>query len=173
MIKDPEYFTIFLTQSQNSSAKIAIILQDQAMHYLEINAKNFSTWLRLSDNFRTSTSGFGFYGGNFFFPIVDKTVQQLTDTGIVNNLVKTVLMTKIKMEKVKNAKVLLVNDLSFGFVIWLMSCGISVVIFACEMIKTIRVSQLRMQTYENKEIVRNRYTKIEFAKVHPINVTRY
>jgi len=143
------------------------------MHYFETNAKKFSTWLRLSDNFRTSTSGFGFYGGNFFFPIVDKAVQQLTDTGIVNNWVKTVLQTKIKMEKVKNAKVLLVNDLSFGFVIWLVSCGISVVIFACEMIQTIRVSKLTMQAYKNKEIVKKRYRKIEFAKVHPMNVTKY
>ena len=143
------------------------------MNYFEWNARNFPVWLRFSDNFRTSTSGFGFYGSNFFFPIVDKAVQQLTDTGIVNNLVKTVLKTKIKMEKVKNAKVLLVNDLSFGFVIWLVWCGISVVIFACEMIQTVRVSKLRIQTYENKEIVKHKYRKIEFAKVHPMNVSRY
>ena len=173
MLNESEYFNAVLTQSQNSSAKLALIIQEKALNYYEIRSKKILSWLRLSDNFQSSASGFGFYGSNFFFPIVDNAAQQLFEAGVMNNLVMRILRTKFKIEKVKNAKVLLVNDLSFGFVIWLVSCGISIVIFGCEMIQMIKVSKFRTRKYKSKIIGERNYKKIEFAKVHPINDNRY
>jgi hypothetical protein len=80
-------------------------------------------------------SGFQF-NTNFILSLVfDEIVKQLIPTGIVqkfhNDYYEFVHKQRFDYDQ-KEPKILQINDLSFGFVLWLGACGLSLSAFLCE-----------------------------------------
>lgn len=120
-------------QSQNSSAKVAIVLQDQALFAFESKLKKSLNWSVLPNVvFGVIHVGFGICANNFFYQILDKTVQQLTETGVLQLMLSNSFGPKFIKKFHKSPNVLSFNDLSFGFVICLVTLGISFLVFLGE-----------------------------------------
>lgn len=96
----------------------------------------------------TTQVGIGLPLKHFLYSAVDETLQKIIPTGIVSHLLdyhKWVLYRDgIDFSDVSEPKVLTLNDLSFGFVMWLIACGLSACgylfeIFVFKMRKRLRV----------------------------------
>jgi hypothetical protein len=83
---------------------------------------------------QVSQIGFSFFANNYFHRIADKSVQHLTSTGIMFWMIDNEIGFKYKFILKNYPKKLTFENLSFGFVIWLGCCGISILVFACEII---------------------------------------
>lgn len=124
---------MLFTQSKNSSAKIATFFQDNSVHLYQSSGRKSFNWMQLKrQTFQVTITGFSFYANHFFFQIIDTATKQFSETGLLKELVSRYLRDLKKLNVDNYPKVLLVDDLSFGFVIWLVSCGISIVAFLIE-----------------------------------------
>lgn len=71
----------------------------------------------------------------FYFEMIEKTVDSLIDTGILSYLIEKDIGTKLKFDQAENEpKVLNMDDLSFGFNIWLGCCVLSAAGFLIELV---------------------------------------
>lgn len=91
-----------------------------------------------------SHAGFYFFPNNFFLQIIDKATQQLTSTGIVNYLANLFLQRKQIPDLTKKWKVLTLNKLRFGFIIWLWSCAGALGVFVVEVLLWIAVRKIQI-----------------------------
>lgn len=78
--------------------------------------------------------GFAFFKNNFFFKIAEESVQQLTSAGILFWMIDNEIGLKYKFTSKKEPTKLTIENLNFGFVIWIGFCGISVIAFVCEIL---------------------------------------
>ena len=147
-----DYINFYQTQSQNSSAKICIIIENLLKS--ELNAQENPHWNQLeTENIFVSHQAFIFHQRSFYFRMLFKTVNSLIDTGIIKHLTDDYLRKKKFFKIEEQTKVLSLNDLSFGFIIWLCFCGISFGAFILEMTKK----------HKPKKVPK----LFKFAKVHP------
>jgi len=143
-----------MTQSQNSSAKMALSVDEfNSNYYQNLGIKAVNSWNKLETVLEKSFDAFFFIGSTFYFRMFNKIIDDLIPTGVMNHLIENHYTKKFR--KIENdetePKVLNYDDLSFGFNIWLGFCLISLVGFIAEHIyKLIRTK------------------KIKFAKVHPV-----
>ncbi|KAL7025525.1 hypothetical protein ACKWTF_013513 [Chironomus riparius] len=155
-IKEPEfneYINYYKTQSQNSSAKMCLIIEELLQD--ELDAYVHPKWNKIElENIFISHQALIFHQHSFYFRMMFKTVNSLIDTGIMKHLTDNYLKQKkfIVLEEIP--KSLSLNDLSFGFNIWLGFCGMSLILFFVETMKKLK-----------KEKVPRLF---KFAKVHPI-----
>jgi hypothetical protein len=78
-------------------------------------------------------------------------IEKLIDTGVMNYLIDNHYTSKRKIEKIQGApKVLRIEDLSFGFNIWLGFCSLSILAILFELI--VRPKKVR---------------RMKFSKIHP------
>lgn len=143
------------TQSQNSSAKLALCVDQFFKNYYE-NATGMSiNWNQLDEILYTSHESFVFFQLSFFFRMFKKIIDRLIDTGVMKYLAENYYTKELKFLKFKSEpKVLSVDDLAFGFNIWLWVCCVSVSAFIAELI----VSKWKSRK------------KLKYAKVHPIEI---
>ena len=126
---------MFATQSQNSSAKLAMWVDEFFQNDIESKNQTNFDWNQLDEYLYTSHEAFAFYNVAFYFRMFKITVDRLIDTGVMKYLAENYYTKKLKFEKFESGpEVLAVGDLAFGFNIWLGCCGFSVVIFAIEII---------------------------------------
>jgi hypothetical protein len=119
--------------SQNSSAKVSIIFQETSLNVLQHFVGKSFKWHQLkNENFQVSQIGFFFFPNNFFLNIIDIETQRLTSAGIMSHLLNLVFKDKYSNVSIKEWKVLTLENLRFGFVIWLWSCAVAVVAFLVE-----------------------------------------
>ncbi|CAG9806656.1 unnamed protein product [Chironomus riparius] len=154
-IVEPEfldYIKYYKTQSQNSSAKMCLIIEDLLQS--ELDAEVNPMWNKIElENIYVAHQAFIFHQHSFSFRILFKTVNSLIDTGVIKHLTEDYLRQKKFLKIIESRKVLDLNDLSFGFIIWLGFCGISIAAFFFEFLKKPdRVKPPRL---------------FKFAKVHP------
>lgn len=111
-------------------------------------------WNKLDTVLFTSQDVFYFYGASYYTRMFIKILDNLIPTGVLKYLIEEHYTKKWKFAKVeKGPKILAVDDLAFGFNIWLGSCLVSTLGFIVEIfIKFMR-----------------KPTKIKYAKVRPIN----
>lgn len=142
-----ETSSLIFTQSQNSSAKTAIVVQDCAMYKFESIYQRSLNWMVLPNYVLQAIHiSFATTANNFFFQILDKTARQLTETGIIQQLVSNSYGRKFLKVIENHPVVLKVSDLSFGFVIFVTFLGASVLVFACEIL--IYFLKVRMNNLE-------------------------
>lgn len=71
----------------------------------------------------------------FYFEMIEKTVDSLIDTGILSYLIEKDIGKKLKFGQAESEpKVLNMDDLSFGFNIWLGCCVFSAICFVIELV---------------------------------------
>lgn len=138
---------------------MALAVDDFYLNYIESKMKKRSyEWTRLENVILWRTyDAFIFDGGAFYARILDKIINDLVPTGVMNYLIENYYTKRWKLEKIeKEPKVLSMDDLAFGFNIWLVFCVVTVVAFLGEI----------LHKYTRK------YKKITFAKIHPENLNR-
>jgi len=167
-ITDDVIVSLVNTQSKNSSAKIALLVDDILTIYYDNENKGQSPWNQLDDRFDAINFGIATQHSSFYYRMIKNTVDRLTDTGIMSHLVTTRVLVRIKYPQDEpEPKILNIDDLLFGFNIFLGFCGISGLIFVVELILGTLVCRKNLSFHLLRKKLRNK--KIKFAKVHPMN----
>lgn len=146
-----------MTKSQNSTAKIALCLDDLLLNYIEFLQHKNLNWNQLDNNLYTTTEVFQFWSHSFYFRMFKILIDNLIPTGIMVHLVENNFTRAWKFEKPEEGpKVLEVDDLLFGFNIWFGCCIISTFSF---------VTELGFNLLKPKKSKR-----IKFMKIHPTKI---
>ncbi|CAG9811418.1 unnamed protein product [Chironomus riparius] len=158
IVNHTEYWDIFETQSQNSSAKLGIIIQLYMLNIL--NGDDKYNWHQLPDPFFDTHAVFVFHNNNFYLYIINRFLNAWIPTGIIDVMLNKRLGSKEKNIIFNEPQVLIFEDLEFGFYIWLGCC---VVNFACFVLE--KVCSMMCQAYM-------KHTKMmlverKFEKVYP------
>jgi len=161
-------FSLVHSQSQNSSAKIALLVDDVMKTYYDSESKEQNPWNQLDDRFCAFSIGIATQHSSFYFRMIKDTVDKLTDTGVIRYLIKTrVLIRRKYPQDEPEPKILNIDDLLFGFNIFLGFCLISGLGFIVELILGTLVCRKNLNFHLLRKKLRNK--KIKFAKVHPMN----
>ena len=151
-----EFEETLLKQSHNVSYKTALCVDEFNQNYIESNSRSNLDWNVLRDPLYTQLDVFVFLSRAYYFRMFKILVDDLIATGVMKHLVENYYTRKYKFEKVEEGpKVLSINDLLFGFNIWLGCCLISLLAFVAERI-----------TRFIKPI--KKPSKIKFSKIFPI-----
>ena len=87
----------------------------------------------------------------------------------MNYLVNLVYKDKYPFKSIKDWKVLTMEQLQFGFVIWLCSCAVTVVVFVTEVMFWIAIRRTKMRLRRYLRIyIRNEWNK--FPVSYPVKV---
>ena len=151
----PEFTNSFLKQSQNSSAKMALAVEELFLNYQDsLSRERNYDWKKIDDFVLYTTQDvFVFFAGAYYYRMFYKMIHNFIPTGIMNYLLENYYTKKWKFRKIeKEPKVLNLDDLAFGFNIWLGFCGISFVPFIFEMATKFRNRPRK---------------KVKNAKIHP------
>ncbi|CAG9806657.1 unnamed protein product [Chironomus riparius] len=135
--KFKEYISMYETQSQNSTAKICLIIEDLLQNVLD--SKVITKWNKIElENIFVAHQAVVFHQKSFYFRMMMKTINSLIDTGIMKHLTDDYLKQKkfIVLEEIPMS--LKLNDLSFGFNIWLGFCAMSFIVFLVELMKNLQ-----------------------------------
>jgi len=151
----------FLTQSQNSSAKMALCVDEYFKNFIEFRTHKNHDWNQLEDVvLYTTYETFMFHNFAFYFRMFKNVIDNLIPTEIMSHLIETHYTRKWKFEKFEDEpKVLSLDDLVFGFNIWLGCCLITFVVFIAEQIKRIK-SKMCSGIKDNME-------NVTFPKIYP------
>lgn len=145
----------YYSQPQNSSAKIALIVDEYFTMFATLTNKiRAPNWNRLDNTVvYTFHDTFVFIGTSFYFRMFDKMIDKFIPTGIMQHLIDNYFFKKLIFEDTEeDQKELTLADLAFGFNIWLVACFLSLLGFIAEHILALK--------NKRKQI---------FAAVHPIN----
>lgn len=142
--------------------KIALIIESLTIDQYERDKKVPCPWNKIKDfSLQVSQIGFAFPKNNYFFKNIDKIMQQLLSTGVIEHLKARYFPKVMKFKTKKNWSVLTFENLEFGFVIWLMFCALCICGFFMELVAKIIEDSIK------KKCMKQKYVKIKFAKVHP------
>ncbi|CAG9812360.1 unnamed protein product [Chironomus riparius] len=157
-----KYFNYaYLTQSQNASARMALATDEFYMNFFDLQKKKrIHDWKKLEyTTLWSSYDVFIFHGTAFYFRMLFKIIDSLIPTGIMHHLIQEHFTKKFKFQKVqKIPRILNVNDLLFGFNIWLGFCVISFIGFVLEILTKLLKKPKKMKyakihpSFEDKEI---------------------
>ncbi|CAG9811684.1 unnamed protein product [Chironomus riparius] len=156
------------TQSQNSSAKIALIVDDIMTTFYDTQNIGQNPWNQLDDRFFSTNIGIATQHSSFYFRMIKDTVDKLTDTGITTHLIKTRVLVRRKYPKDESEPMILrIDDLLFGFNIFLGFCIISGLIFVVELILGVKCCRKNLSL----EILcrKLKSKKVKYAKIHPMS----
>ena len=137
---------------------------------LKLYEKNFGkslNWHKIPNyNLQVTNIGFTFGPHNFFFEIIDKITQQLTSAGLIDHFIEFCFPKAKHEDFFRHWSVLKLENLEFGFIIWLGCCGICGGCFVVEII-----ANLARKSIQNSRETEKLPKKIKFAKVHPMCMT--
>ncbi|KAL7012940.1 hypothetical protein ACKWTF_015112 [Chironomus riparius] len=154
LIKQLSYLELrykLTTQSHNASAKISIIIQSNTYNYFQSINGLFLKWHQLKNvNFQVNQ-------------IIDKETQRLTAAGIIDYLIVELTRGKHVYESKEKWKILTLEKLRFGFVIWLCSCAGTVIVFLMESFFWISKWKIKRSLFTV-----SRYKCNKHSKVYPI-----
>lgn len=140
-----EFYKIFNSQSQNASAKIALIIIEENLKGFDLVFKKPSKWYKIPNfSILVSQIGFGLSTNNYFFNNIDKLTQHLTSAGILRRFIDQCFPMKRQFTIEKKWKVLIMEDLNFGFVIWFVSCAACIATLVAEVFVYLTIKQIRM-----------------------------
>ncbi|CAG9811064.1 unnamed protein product [Chironomus riparius] len=134
VVKSRSFLNLYSTQSQNSSAKLALIVDEIFTNYFDsISKQRNHEWNKLDSVLFTTHDNFIFFGSCFYAGMLHRAINNLIPTGVMDYLIENFYTKRWKFENEEaEPKVLSLDDLSFGFNIWLGSCLVSFVAFAAE-----------------------------------------
>lgn len=116
-------------------------------------------WTKLEDfTLHVELKSFVMLQSAFYFTMFERLTNRFIDTGIMNHLANKILKEKIKIDDLEDSKkILSLDDLSFGFNIWIGFCCICIISFIFEHL----CSKLYIKWMKFHFIKR----KISFAKI--------
>jgi hypothetical protein len=134
MLHPFDYQQAFYTQSQNSSANMALCVDDYLKNSQEFLSRENIGWNQIQDTvLYTTYDAFLFLDNAYYFPMLVNLINNLIPTGIMNHLIDVFYTKRWKFLKTeKEPKVLNFDDLQFGFKIWFGSCLIAFLTFLLE-----------------------------------------
>jgi hypothetical protein len=131
----------FCDQIKNSSAKIVFYLSYDMFHESTISCRK--SGIKFQEKVLKFPTSFALYPHADIYEIFDETFQLLISSGIALYHSEKIRSNFKFKDEAKEPKVLSCDDLSFGFIVWLVACGISIIAFAMEisfelMLKTLK-----------------------------------
>lgn len=156
----------YLTQSQNTSAKIALVLDPLEPIVHQNPPEIFSSWNRIDEkSIYTSHQGIATSRLNFYSKMIQKTAVGMIETGIMGNLVDTrVLKLKKPKRKGNRQKLLNFEDFLIYLELFLGVYGFSVIAFVFELFLSSKIFRKIVKFVFARKISTNQ--KFDFAKVH-------
>lgn len=126
-----EYSNLYCNSSNNDSSKLAFLLPLMTVQVLNTRCEHSLIPVK---NFHMPTipKALGVIRNSILYPIFDKTMKKLIPSGIPQFLPKLylhLLYGNFQESVKKNPKILTLDDLYFGFVLWLISLSISTIVF--------------------------------------------
>lgn len=120
----------------NSSAKVTLVSNSNNIILLKQVFRPLEPYY-LKQRLRVLVKGLSIYKNNFISHTSYKTMERLIETGIPQNSYKFFFKHLFDLNLPppdKNPKVFAIDDLSFGFVVWLYACAISGCAFIAEVL---------------------------------------
>lgn len=153
---------LYNSQIDNASAKLAFF--DALTNINDNDLLHNRSSKILKEILFTRQSGFAFSRNNFLYSLMEEVLQRTIPMGIIRFIVEYTNWFHVRNSVINDESgpsILAFDDLSFGFIIWIVACGVCTCVFLLEII-----SWLTRKKQKQKVKVR----KIKFAKVHPIMV---
>ncbi|CAG9811045.1 unnamed protein product [Chironomus riparius] len=129
-----EFSRLLDTQHQNASAKIALHVDIGTIQFKDNKPQKYILWHKIPDySLQVVHAGFVLKPNNFFFEVLDKTVQKLISAGLIDKIIKNCDGRDFEADE-EEAQIFSLDNLSFGFVICLGCIGICFIVFILEII---------------------------------------
>lgn len=114
---------------------MSLLISDLFKSYAEYITRQSDNWIKLEEAMHVTHGSLVTQPNAFYFGMIEKIVDSLIDTGVIDYLIENDIGTKLKFTKPKSEpSVLNMGDLYFGFNIWLGFCVVSVFSFLVEQI---------------------------------------
>ncbi|CAG9797953.1 unnamed protein product [Chironomus riparius] len=136
-INPVKFANLFMTQSRNASAKLVLVIDEINLQALKQFTKTNPDWKRIANgNKFKSQQVFAFHDYAFHFRMLKKTIDNMIDSGQMENLIKNYYSNSPNNEDSYDdePRVLAMSDLEFGFYIWIGCCCISILGFVFELL---------------------------------------
>ncbi|KAG5668378.1 hypothetical protein PVAND_016318 [Polypedilum vanderplanki] len=174
----------------NSKIKAALLVPIDWKTFIQV--KGLTLWPTLKQEVKTLQVGFVFFRNNYFMYLVENVLQRLIDAGILQHsyTYHEEILYKFIFPDEPGPKILSLYDLSHGFIVWLVTCGVAVIVFFGEilvflvckkrMIQEEKVEEknddeedfsncISLSTSESSiSSIDSDLRKFKFAKIHPI-----
>jgi hypothetical protein len=111
-------------------------MQDTFFDSLHFQTKGIQG-ISLNEKLFSYPIGLGTFKNHFMFPLMEDTMQLTIPAGIPQYLFehhRWLKFGRIHVNRKLGPNVLSIDDLSFGFVLWAVACGLSAVVFCVEVI---------------------------------------
>ena len=133
-VNDSILNNLIFTQSKNSSAKLALIIQSNVLELYNIDkVNNDGKWHVIPDyTLQVSQTGFAFAANNYAYEGFNEITQRLTSAGVMDHMIQKCFGRQKSILDKKHWSVLVINNLEFGFFIWLACCAFCFFIFIFE-----------------------------------------
>ena len=138
----------------NSSEKIAYFVPNTAATEYDFECR--SSGHQLDQTLYSTHIGYAVYRNNFIFDLLQNVTQQLIPAGIPQHLAKLYqwIIFKTHQEIVyKSPSVLTLEDLRTGFLLWIVACCITIVVFVFEAGGRIILNRLNLLVIQS--LIRN------------------
>jgi len=164
MLHPLDYQRAFYRQSQNSSANMALCVDDYHQNLQSFVMRENVAWNQIQDLILyTAFDAFLFLDNSFYFLMLKNLINNLIPTGVMNHLIDAYYTKKLTFQKTeKEPKVLNIDDLQFGFKIWFGACLIAFLTFLLEKGMKVRLRKShRHRNAKHDNIVKSKDDKIE------------
>jgi hypothetical protein len=152
-----EFSNIFDTQSENASAKISLHIDVGIIRFNDNNPHKYIDWYKIPNySLQVVHAGFVLRPNNFFFDVLDQTVQKLISTGLMYYIVNNCTLFQPKRNIPTNPSIFSLENLSFGFVIWSGCYVLCCVAFIIEMVVWKVSIRTRLVTQKNNMLNQNK-----------------
>ena len=89
---------------------------------------------KMEENLITLNFGFGFASNNFMYSLCEDVMRKLIPMGIIKHLLQLYEELDFRKSLTKVPKVMTIESLSFGIILWLLTCAVSIVCFIVELL---------------------------------------
>jgi hypothetical protein len=129
-----DYYGVFDNHLKNESAKLAVLITENPAH----------KGVRLKEILFTDTAGLVMRRNQFLYWLTEETLRDLITGGIPQQLVKFYedINYPLKKEDPADPKVLSIDDLHYGFVIWIVASYITLIAFIAEFLMNFFIVKL-------------------------------
>lgn len=130
---EKEFFNVFMQNYQNASAKIAFFADEHNLN--ELNSLCHCENIVLKEVLFRYPVGLKIYSVSTTFELLENTLQHIIPFGIPQHLIEFhnwMLYGRLIDPDLNEPQVFTLESLSFGFIIWLVACGISLLGYIME-----------------------------------------
>jgi hypothetical protein len=144
VISGYDLIRILKTQSQNSSAKIALCVDELFQNHIESITQQNLGWYQLENTVMyTAHDVFAFHGQSIYLKMMTKLIDRMISAGIMNYLIENHYTKKSKFGQFNIApKTLNLTDFQVCFNIWMGCCALSILVFIIEQLSRLKKTSI-------------------------------